>query len=176
MLTTHELYEIAGYQSFVDEVCQVNPFLAVQDNSGSNGEEDVKFRRMLRTERFMVDLPEAFLLPKKHQKVFVIERLFSENYENIYISWTAKMADGSIQNPFHFIGMHETSQEQRRDPEDGIICIDSIYIPQISIDKFRKQASMMLSRAQHGATRTKKRAKIKEVNFDGEPTELKVHG
>ena len=174
MLSNQELYEIAGYQSFVDDVCQVNPFLAVQDNGGGNGEEDVQFKRMLRTEKFMVDL-KADLIPKKHNRIFVIERLFVEDYENIYITWTAKMADGSVQNPFHFIGMHETSCGQRRDPEDGILWIEGISVPQASIDGFRRQGTRMLNTAQLRATANHKPVR-KQLEYNGKPTELKLNG
>jgi hypothetical protein len=140
----------------VDEVYQLNPFLAVKDTGGSNGESDVKFQRMLRTERFVVDLPDSVDLPERERYVYVVERIFLENYENVFIQWTVKMADGSVQNPYKFIALHETDADVRRDPDDNIIRLEEVRVKESAILGFREKAAIILSRAQHRALLPKK--------------------
>ena len=100
--------------SWSDEVYQLDPFLSIKDSGGSNGEDDVKFSRMLHSDRFVLDLPDSTDLPKAHDHVYVIERIFLENYENVFIQWVVKMADNSVQQPYKFIALHETDHDVRR--------------------------------------------------------------
>lgn len=159
-------------QTWVDEVLSMNPFTAVRDSGGSNGQENVEFKRILRTEKFFVDLPDSIMLPKANQRVHVIERMFVENYENIYITWVVRLADGSVQNPYHFIGMHETSIDDRRAPEDGIIGIDGFRIKQSAIDGFRRRAALQVSQYQHKALNRYGKKKKVETQFDGTPSAI----
>lgn len=157
----------------VDEVLNLDPMLSIVDNGGSNGEEDVCFRRILRTEKFFVDLPNSCALPERARRLHVIERIFGDNYDNLYISWISRLADGSYHSPFHFIGIHETTHEVRREPED-CIAADTYRVPQSTIDKFRDKAThQLLVKQKRALLPHKKRAK-RMLAFDGTPTELKV--
>jgi hypothetical protein len=133
-----------------DQVLAMDPMLSIIDTGGSNGEDDVVFKKILRTERFYVDLPNSGLLPQRHRSVYVVERIFEENYENIYMSWFAQMADGTTQNPYKFVGLHETSHEHRREPEE-YVGSHNLIVPQSTIDAFRLAAARQLSIAQRKA-------------------------
>lgn len=133
-----------------DDINQINPFTAIRNNGGGNGEDDVAFKRILKTERYNIYLPHCDGMPEKHRTVAVIERLFLENYDNIFLSWTARMADGSYQNPFKFVGTHETTHGVRREP-DGTIGSQTYRIADEVFLKFRDSAKLMLARAQKEA-------------------------
>lgn len=154
-----------------DEILSMNPFLSIIDTGGSNGEDDVAFRKILRTERFYVDLPNSGLFPKKDRTVYVIERIFEESYENIYISWFAEMADRSTQNPYKFIGTHETSHGVRREPDD-LIYSHGITIPQSTIDAFRTAAALRLTNAQGKALSPPVPKRKLDTAFDGTPVNI----
>jgi len=153
-----------------DEILAMNPFLTIKDTGGSNGEDDVAFRKILRTERFWVDLPFSGELPQKFRNVYVIERIFEESYENIYISWFAELADKSTVNPYKFIGTHETSHGTRREPDD-FIGAHNIVVPQSTIDGFRTMAARKLTNAQRKALNPPAPREI-DTTFDGMPVNM----
>jgi hypothetical protein len=155
----------------VDEMLNLDPMLPIIDNGGSNGEEDVEFRRLLRTERFYVDLLNPSTLPERHRSLFVIERLFGDNYDNLYISWMAELADRSVHSPFHFIGIHETTHDARREPDDCIMA-DTYRVPQSTIDRFREKATEQLSVKQRRALLPHPKRAKRMLAFDGTPTDL----
>jgi len=122
----------------------LDPMVTIIDNGGSNGEDDVEFRRLLRTERFWITLADHVDIPKKYKRLHIIERLFADNYDNLYISWMATLADKSVHCPFHYIGIHETTIERRRDLEEDINA-DTYRVPQATIDKFRDRATKRIT-------------------------------
>ena len=117
-----------------------------------------------------MDLPDAILLPKQHARVYVVERIFKENYENLFITWTVKLADGSVNSPFHFIGLHETDYKDRRYPDDAVMSVDMFRVPYETIEKFRRNAAYIISKAQHRALNPP--PPRKPLPFDEEPVSM----
>ena len=155
-----------------DDVTQINPFLHVIEDKGTNGEEDVDFKRLLKTERFMHTIVGAELLPEKDRKVFVVERLFVDNYNNFFLSWTLKTSDGMWMNPYHHVVLHETSYDSRRYPEDDVP-VDAITIGEATFKAFRHSANEQVLRAQKRCLAHHKPIKRKvETGYNDEPVNM----
>lgn len=171
-----ERAKFARCGSWVDEVYQLNPFLSVKDTGGSNGADDVKFKRMLRTERFVIDLPDSVDIAVDHRSVYVVERIFLENYENVFIQWTVRLADNSVQNPYKFIALHDTDANERRDPDTGIVRLEEVRVKESSILAFRDKAAFIIAKAQRRALLPHKK-KVQQVNSADDlppPVEMKL--
>lgn len=101
----------------------------------------------------MVDLPTG-VLANRHTKLWVIERLFLDSYDNMHICWNADLADGSHIQPFENVPFHETDYGTRHEGGDDLVSIDCRTVKQAYFDKFRAKARAQVYGAQMRATRT----------------------
>jgi len=155
-----------------DDCMAFDPFMHVKDTGGSNGADDVKFERILKTERFTHLIEGSNIFPEKYRRIQVIERLFIDNYGNFFLSWLTQIADGTICNPYHCIGLNETTYDSRRYPDDEVPW-ETLELRDDVFLRFRHSANEQVFKAQRRALANFKpiRKKI-ETNFDGEPVNM----
>jgi len=154
-----------------DEILMIDPFLVIKDLGGSNGQEDVETDRILRTERFYIEMPNSGMIPVRNRHIHIVERLLMDTYGNIHISWMGRLADGSFHSAFHFMGLHETSLKTRMYPGD-VVNADGYYIPQESIALFRSNATKQFDTFQRKSLTLNRKKTPRATTFDGTPTDI----
>lgn len=150
----------------IDELLAIDPFLCIKDTGGSNSEDDVALKSVLRTQKFWVDLEYKSIIPKKLQRIYVIERIMTDNYDNLFMHWHAITADGVHHNPYYHIPFHETDHNERHQGSE-FVNAGRFRVEQGVIDKFRKNGTEMLSVKQRQALGPKPKRRLESF----EPTE-----
>ena len=106
----------------MNEVKMNSPWAFVlQDNQGIADRKDQKFGRILKTWLETIDVAVAPIGMRSKEVCF---RIFSDNFDNVYISAALVLANGRIKGHAQRVPVHMTSHAQRLDSGAYVNAVD----------------------------------------------------